>query len=647
MKKSFLPIAFLMLTQVINAQYFEHLYGTQTAERLSDGHNAYEGGNTGHFLIGPSEIFSYKFETFCFNATRTDLDGNVAPAPYFNQRYYFTEDAYPLPALNDQLHITTVKSYELTNSTDAGFTVAASYANASDGGYNLFHVRIDPDGNVDYGTNPPSNNAARYKLKFGVTSDYAAELEVVSIKESAKSPNEVFICGNMRYAHRDYSQVFIIKVDESTGAGTYGNIIWSKVYDLDQFNLSNSDYAADIIESPYQSQLLVVGKSVIGNDEDAFVLRVNDGNGNIAGTVDFHGTPSSIDGFTGIKASSNTHIDAAGQNFVICGSTNRDAQPGVGDQDFWLVSIDDATGTAVWSNTFDYSDNTGTLQGERNLCRDLIERYNTATAKYEYYLAGITYIDGLAELERMVVKTDEFGRGYQQFLYANFEADDLMRIDQLNGYGTHVDGISLFGSVAYKPQMSFFSWDHALIKAYFNGVTSCNLHEVHFTPWRTQAPLQYVTSPADYNEFEKVEALVGIFDPLNDLAICHASQVTGGAGLVENSNEKDRAITTPSSQNSGNALGEGPLNGFSVFPSQLPRGASNLSITVESAEDQNALLTLVDLNGKILASWPLQLIEGKNQQTLPLSDLPLSSGTYLLELNAGSFHESAKLLITN
>lgn len=653
MKKIIVSACLLCTGLFGKAQYFEMLYGTQQyTEILTDGHNAYNGGDIGHFLVGPGEWFYWQSPTYCFNAERTNVDGltNLG-APYFSDQYYVTDLGYPTtPTYHHNLVVQEVKSHELTNSTASGFTLAGSYTikNGQPSGANLFHVRLDPDGQVDYPT--PSNNAAGYKL-IGI--DNAANLNVVSIKESTKTPNAVFICGNLRYPGNPNSQVFVLKVDETSGTGTYGNIIWAKIYDLDQVPGSdNSDFAAAMVESPYQNEVLVVGTQVTPGDQgNAFVMRIQDGNlstdGTIVGNVSYHGTGTSVDGFSAIKASSNPAIDPLGENFVICGTTNKDAGFAA-DQDFWLVSIDDATGTEVWSNTFDYSDNTGSAQAEFNDCFDLIERYNTNTSKYEYYLAGTTYINGLAEIERMVVKADEFGRGYEQFLYPRFEADALIRIDQFNGYGADVDGLSLFGSVSYSNAIPSYTWDHNLVKTYFNGVTGCNLHDVHFTSWRTSPSVLPPTAGSSQVEFVKYEMLVGIYiNPVDEFVECYETDVTGGMNLPRQQEGNNGFVSGDQAKESDQPLERSKLESISAYPNQLSNGNAILWVSIETETSQNAVLSILDVSGKVLYSEQAQLVEGENQRRVDLSDVHLESGTYYIKLESSTMHTSAAFVVMN
>lgn len=649
MKKVILPVVLLCTALWSHAQYFENLYGNNSNELLSDGHNAYEGGDIGHFLVGPSELFHYKFPTFCFNAERTDINGNATSgAPYFANQYYITEVGLPFPTLNDQLVIKDVKSDELTNSTARGFTLAGAYSvlNDSDpGSYNLFHVRLDPDGNVAYPTN--TNNAARYRLNVLGEPKNAPWMEVVSVKESQNTPNAVFICGNLRYPGSSESRVFVLKVDETTGTGTYGNIIWARTYNLTNMP-GASDFARDMIESPYGSEVLVVGKHVRPSGEgDAFFMRLRDGNlstdGTILGNINFYGTPASEDGFTSIKASSNRRIGFLGENFVIGGSTNKDAGLPA-DQDFWLLSIDNATATEVWSNTFDYTDNTASAQAEYNECFDLIERINPNTGRYEYYLAGTTYISLTGEIERMVVKADELGRGFQQFLYPRFEAVSLAKIDQLNGYGPDVDGLSLFGSVSYSTITPATPWDHCLLKTYFNGITGCELHDIHFTSWRTSPSTLPASTGTSQPEFLKYQMLVDLFDPVGELSECFELSVSGGENLPHQE-DNDGSTSGDYVSEFNQPLGLGKEASMTAVPNIIQQSTNELKVLITASMEQDAQISVFDINGRVVYTQSTQLVEGQNQSRIDLSTVHLVPGTYYIKLNGNSIKASTSFVV--
>lgn len=631
---------FLLVSQVSMGQYFNRIYGSSSQEFLTDGHNAYNAGNTGHFLIGPSEIFPWKHPIFCFDAHRTDLDGLTATgAPYFSNRYFITEVGNPFPMLSDKLHVGPVKSFELVNSAAKGFTVAGAYKNnVNDGGYNIFHVRLDPDGNADYGTVPPSNNAARYSLSgSSVYADYA---EVVSVIESAKNPDVVYICGHIRYPGNTNNQVFVMKVDETTGPN-YGNLTsggWGRVYDVVSNDPNNTDVAGDIVESPFGPELLVVGKTATtGNPGDGFILRINENTGAVVtGSAVFFGNATANEGFTSIISSTNPAIHAAGQNFVVAGTSNVQ-----GDEDFWTVSFDATFNNIGWNNTYDYQPG-----GEHNQCSDVIERFNPNTLLHEYYFAGTTYINSSGDIERLVVKTDQTSLSTAQFLYTKFEADHLLRIDQLNGYGAQVDGLTLFGSSSWNPGASITGWNHDIIKTYFNGVTGCFMHGIF--PGVTAAVVPaawFVQTSSSQTEFIRTSMLVDIYEPLVEEELCYEPVVVGGLNNAMEVIEEEK--TADSKGKSVFQPMTGIVSGFQVFPNPLNTKSSTITMRAQVEREGTAEVQLLDMKGRVIVKHPIQLIDGFNQYSLELGNNVLKPGLYHLQLHGYGTPKSAKVLVTD
>ena len=151
-KQLLLLLVATVLFQSVKAQYFERLYGSTDIDMATDGHNAYEGGNIGHFQIGPYDGPGTANDHY-FTAQRTDLDGLMPNPPYFNNRYFVTDifgTGWISP--NANLKITELKSMEQSNGS--GFAVIGSY------GTGIFWAPILPDGTA------PGYAAFRYFTCF-------------------------------------------------------------------------------------------------------------------------------------------------------------------------------------------------------------------------------------------------------------------------------------------------------------------------------------------------------------------------------------------------------------------------------------------------------------------------------------------------
>jgi len=608
------------LFQSVNAQYFERLYGSTDIDMASDGHNAYEGGNIGHFQIGPYDGPGTANDHY-FTAQRTDLDGLISGPPYFNNRYFVTDifgTGWVSP--NANLKITELKSMEQSNGS--GFAVIGSY------GTGIFWAPILPDGTA------PGNAAFRY-----IPGSNGFNLSVAAVVEDPTT-NYIYVSGSVQ--NGTTTDPYVIALDNTPGT-TFGDVVWSYTYDIDS-DPTTSDVPLDMIVSPYNTTdlVLVGGSQRSYQSGDPFAMKVDRASGSVV-SVDIYTQPTQVwerAEFTCIKASANPNIGSP-ENFVIGGSVYNYYMPH--ESDMLMVAVDDAGMDVQWSETYDHNHpvNTFTYYDE---CTDILERINTS-GNYEYFLAGNTTYPNYRD--RVILKFDDMGRPVLngQYTYVKYEADDVVSIDLLDGFGPNTDGLSLFGSSSWNPGIQIGNWDHSLIKAYFNGVTGCNLMEderfMGVGLALTRNP-QMLNTPQD--GFNKYGFYVSINVPVIEAEVCYDLMPTGGSNA--RAQKADKNVVAENGLDNGN-LGMGIQDKavLSLYPSVLKQQGNEISIRGSFAYEGRAVLSLVDMNGRVLKQSDFHISEGATSLSLTLGDIQMTSGIYHLQLSGNNYQQTFKVVV--
>lgn len=598
-----------------HAQYFQHLYGdNERLQYLTDGHNAYSGGTTGHFLIG---LGGRTFNgDFTFNVQRTDMNGNIGAPFTFNNQYAPTYIVNP-PSSPANMHVNRVHSVEFSNGS--GFAIAGSYISNGGANMGIFYTHLDPNGNVVVSNGYMQNI-------FGVTYSYVS---VQEITESVQNPGELYITGYFRNAATGNNRVFVMKINQG------GALLWGATYDLTGNAATDSDIPYDIVESNYINpgcgcaEVIVVGEHSNGTAAggvglpDGFVLRVGAFFGAPLQPADFYGTPNTRDVFTAVEKTTNPNIDAGGNGFAISGYTDMNNNRSM---DMWFVALDN-TGAMIWDHLFDY--NTASARINEDYSMDIMERINTL-GNYEYYLAGYTLdVGNLGAVDEMVIKTDDFGNGVAagQFSYGDIRNDWGMRIDKLNGYGPDGDGIAVFG-YSEDPNYTLGGYDHLLVKAYFNGVTAC--HQNLIDPIQSPGYASRVTSsPQEFypRTFYDYPFLVNLYQPLLDIQICHTTSDPNGSNArmvpVEPKGDKEVIIS----------------------PNPMVEGAGVAMIQVETESPTDVQVTIYDLLGKQYYKGSFTLAKGNNKLPLDLGKTSMATGMYTVKVSGVGINQNVMLLI--
>lgn len=613
MKQIFLT-ALVLLGLSAKAQYYQYWLGNSTDhwEFLTDGHNAYSGGTPGHFLIGTGG-YLYGGD-YAMKVQRTDLNGLVGGPNTFNNTYFLSFLPQQMPA---DFEVNKLKSTELSNGS--GFAIAGSYSTPGQKG--IFYTHMDPAGNITTTTG---------YLQSTITETYGG-VNVQAIKESTTDPGKLFITGYLTNSATGNDRIFVIKINEM------GTLQWSAIYNLTGNTNTDSDIAHDIMENPVFntscscSEVLVVGEhmdmTMAAPLPDGFVLRVNANNGAPVQPVDFYGQSSSGDVLTCISTTSNPTVDPA-MGLILAGYTNMIGLPNQDMNDMWFLALTNA-GNIIYDHKYDY--NNGVHGNSFNeYAFDVIDRTDIY-GNYEYYMAGYTDQGVRGANDALIVKITIPGNivSTGQYTYGSPNHDRGFRLDKVEGYGTGVDGLVLYGHGINHILSSTPSgnYDHYLVRAEFNGSSACSAD--------VRPPVRYNdiitnknSSTATYisNVYSDTYFEIGLLGPNEEFAVCHEIEDGDPNGRI--------APTTPKGDKEA-----------VVSPNPMQQGSPVAMVEVESNEPTTVQVAVYDMLGKQYAAGNYTLAKGKNQLPVDLSTANMAAGMYTVKISGTSINQNILLMV--
>lgn len=593
--KKLLLIVLALTGLAANGQYFHHIYGTTDGEKLSDGINTNVLG-LGHFLVGHAGQNGLA-------VSRTDINGNVPAAPYFDGWYQIWSTV-----TGAVVSVNESRAFELDNGL--GFGIIGQYqdVNIPSPNSGVFYLQLDPAGNV-------LNIFTYIPVGGGVAVDV---VNVAGLYESIfTAGNDVFVSGTTTDGASRLDP-FAMMLDVNSGA-----LIWSGIYDLAQpSGIPGINFGRDIICSPYSpagiKEVVLVGSTIDvggGTPFDGFTLRLDANTGApITGAADIYGTPTSSEEFNSIAIANS---GAGGSNgFVLGGYTEMN-----GSSDFWLMKTDQTLIT-LWASAFDYNGNPGAT----NVCNDVMERLNTS-GNYEYYSAGYVINGVLGNYDMVIVKTDDFGVGVGlgEFTYGDARLDYGIAIDQYNGTGS--DGISFFGfREGAAPPIINGNYDMYLVKSYFNGETPCN-QKIMDVPTMvgpkiyTNFPANHVDKLMNYTNFAWNVASA------NDFTVCYRTAIASGSNAriapVQEKGDKQAIIS----------------------PNPIQAGSNAIEVTIESEAATTANVAIYDMLGREYYNGTVNLAKGTNTMPIDISNTNMSAGTYSVRINFNNTNKTILLMV--
>lgn len=570
-----------------DAQYFQHTYGTPTMESPRSGKNV-KRAPYGQVMAGGTNNFTGALPTD-MTLTRSDNNGNVPAAPFFNNAYRFTN------AAGAQLGTQAKRVIELTT---GNFFVVGDYGNTTG---------TTPPGIYGAVFSPGGVVLAAESYQFAVPVGY---IELTSVRQSLSDSKSVFACG---FAYDNASgNVYLIAMRMSA---LTAKITWANTYAINGTTTLHKDRAMDIIESPYSpygvKEVVVVGYTYDSTVQpDGFFLELASATGApMTGFTQLYSTPKD-DEFNAIEIANNPI--GSGADYVVSGFTN--GYSGMGDYDYWTLKVS-TTGAAVdWETTHDYS-----AGGHNERAYDIIERRNTL-GQWEYYVPGYTDKGFIGANDDVVVdKLNNAGVGTAEFTYGGAGMDRGFECDQFAvGPLNPTPGLSTFGVTNSFPNPPFTGADDAyLVKSYFNGRSGCN--EFFSTPISSThgivpfAKPVYQILPLQHDTMYNTAVFT-----MNDKQLCYNVTIGGGSNARIANPEGDGSSTTAN-----------------AYPNPVDASSPTVMVDYNGAADGTIQVKLVDITGRTCMEQTVTIFEGKQTLSIDLGS-GLSTGIYQLLLMDGT-----------
>jgi len=322
--------AFLVKTDASgNVQWAKTYGGTDddfasSIRQTSDG-GYIVAGYTNSFGAGSDDIFLIK----------TDASGNIIWAKTFGGTSYDFASS-------------------IRQTSDGGYIVAGYTASFGAGSYDIFLIKTDANGNVQWA-----------KTYGGTDDDFAYSVQQTS-------DGGYILAGETNSFGAGFYDIFLIKTDAN------GNIIWAKTYG------GTGDDVAYSVQQTSDGGYIVAGYtySFGAGSIDAFLVKT-DANGNIIWAKTFGGT--SYDLAYSVQQTSDGGYIVAGYTYSF----------GAGYYDIFLIKTD-ANGNAIWAKTYGGTDYDWASSVQQ-------------TSDGGYIVTGYTASFGAGWSDAFLVKTDENG----------------------------------------------------------------------------------------------------------------------------------------------------------------------------------------------------------------------------------------------
>lgn len=568
----------LLTAGSLQAQYFQHVYGGGSQDFLQTGVNV-SVGPMGYLSAGYTDQLLPGGQ-YSVMVLRTDVNGNVGAVPTFTNGYQLADVTGA---------VVSAKGRKMVQHPSGRILVFGDYGPQPGGPSNgFFYMMVAPNGGAGIVTG--------YTLPFPVQN-----VRATSIALSPTNTNNVYVCGYVTDGSGNDLPI-VMSLQFGTGA-----INWACVYNQTVTTFSQW-HANDLVESPYPSSAGTIDVAIVGSyntssaltaDGCFFTVNANTGAPTSPGGLELYGNAGSDDGLNSICIANNTVGSGAG--FAVAGYTF-DAFTAPASYETWAMKIS-ANGAVVdWTSELMHA---GLVAD--NFGYDIIERYNSFF-QYEYYV-GATVIagGGMGADDALVYKVDANGNpapGNNQFEYGGPGNENAFELDQYNG--TPNDGLTIYGNT----RGSFAAIganDFYLVRAYFNGVTTCNsnLQPTPYIPGPNLLPPVPIAIIAPLNPSPMFYNMIF---RLKNATICFAAAVGGG------SNAK---------------IAAGQNGTTSVFPNPVDHNAAQLTVAFDQpAKAGEAQVELWNMLGQLCTKQQSAVAEG--QQELKLDFGTLKPGVYHL-----------------
>jgi Secretion system C-terminal sorting domain len=586
--KKYLSFISILAFGAMNAQYYQNLNNTGSTDRIADGVNVTLGGQ-GHLIAGSTNALGGTNLLL----TRTDVNGNIAGPNSFNQVYRLsTTNNLPLNAY-------PVKILQIPNGRICVVGNYGSAVSATPSG--IFTAVLNSGGAiisvVGWQTITPS-------ISSGIAATSACNaLPVTS--------NTVYICGYTdATTPNNGARALTLAINGSTNT-----LIWGRIYDFNPpiFSTAYKFLPQDVVASPYQPALLnevfVVG-DLYDDQGDNFVFsyRVNSANGNPVGTVNLYDSGKE-DNCVAVTIATGT--SGGGNGFVMAGQN-----VAYGSRQPFAMKVD-ATGAVIrWANNYKYSG------GGESVASDIIQR-QTTSGRWTYYLSSTPDLGFFGGQDMVVTLLDDFGNGLTEWTYGSTDNEYSAELSSFSN--TLADGFTVFGNRNY--MFAFDAGDEYFVKAYYNGVTACNVNKDSPLTQRYLVSQKFPTYFAT-GSFGSTSLALSMPQQAFMFQLCYAVTIASGsnARLANTTDETEAALQS------------------SVFPNPVSLNSPVLQLKMNAPAEQQIEIRITDLLGREVLNQQLVVAEGETLQQVQLPS-GLSAGVYNMSISGNSVSENHRFVI--
>ncbi len=270
-------------------------------------------------------------------------------------------------------------AYSVQQTSDGGYIVAGDTRSFGAGYYDIFLIKTDANGNV------------QWAKTYGGTNDDRAS----SVQQT--SDGGYIVAGHTFSFGAGSYDIFLIKTDAN------GNVIWAKTYGGTDY-----DWASSVQQTSDGGYIVAGGTRSFGAG-DIFLIKT-DANGNVIWAKTYGGT------------SAYSVQQTSDGGYIVAGATGF----GAGGSDIFLIKTD-ANGNVIWAKTY------GGIS-------DDYAHSVQQTSDGGYIVAGHTFSFGVINVDIFLIKTDANGNVIWAKTYGGTSWDDASSVQQTSDGGYIVAG---------------------------------------------------------------------------------------------------------------------------------------------------------------------------------------------------------------
>lgn len=570
MKKHALIISMIVFVSSMQAQYFQHVYHSTPKNENEWFNHGLRDTLISDSILNPNAL--------CYATTGLFKDIGSTGQPTVDRVRFVTTTKWGTPITNvyykvqNSSQTTEYHAYgNFMEKTPDGYMIVGKVtsftaSNSINGLSDILVMRVNNTGGVTYVK----------RIDMG----YAEEGMCI---QQLNGSTDYIICGTR--VRSTGSEAIVCRFTQA------GAIVWCNAYN---FNTSYTNYYARahhlVIDENDNAYMVGSFRLNSSGQADLLVFGV-DANGNLLE----HGIvgDSEHDEIGNSIRRTQTQGD-----FVIVGEVR---ETGKKRSDGLVFNFTPATATV---NNYKYLRSQATPTTYASvILEDVQERIHPVSGVQTYYTTGVVDNAALGKNDVIVYGLNTTLDPNWEYHYGNTENDFAKAIDLIN-YGTGGDGFVLFGGYGNTNPAVTYSY---MVKAYFNGVTSCN-DSLQDTLKRDVDP-EYVDLDSVIIEIDTLINLYASEFSSMDSVLCEDSVIDLGNSRIRFTNVYQSVLAWPNPT----------VYGTPVY------------IEFDMPADEDIRWEVLDLFGRICYSQPIKLREGNNIISTGVFDT-LTEGCYTLRI---------------